>query len=363
MSRIAIIDADLAGRKRHRFPNLVCMKLSAFEKEEGNEVELKTDYKDLARYDKVYLAKVFLDTPVPPEVLKLPQVIYGGTGFFYDKAKKLPDPIEHHMPDYYLYDDFVKAQISSGKKPKKFDEYLNFSVGYLTRGCFRHCPFCVNQNYNRVEAHSPLHEFLDSRRKAICLLDDNFLGYPGWQKLLLELRESGKPFKFKQGLDERLLTPEMCQLLFSSKYSGDFTFAFDHLRDAPLIERKIVMARKYTGKVLKFYCFCGYDRAGKWDKAFWDRDIFELLRRIEILMKYHCLPYVMRFFRYEESPWRGVYISIARWCNQPGFFKKKSLREFAELNGEKSACYRYLADFEKENPEVSHFYDLKFSQE
>ena len=95
MSRIAIIDADLAGRKRHRFPNLVCMKLSAFEKEEGNEVELKTDYKDLARYDKVYLAKVFLDTPVPPEVLKLPQVIYGGTGFFYDKAKKLPDPIEH----------------------------------------------------------------------------------------------------------------------------------------------------------------------------------------------------------------------------------------------------------------------------
>lgn len=47
MSRIAIIDADLVGRKRHRFSNLVCMKLSAHEKEQGNDVELKMNYEDL----------------------------------------------------------------------------------------------------------------------------------------------------------------------------------------------------------------------------------------------------------------------------------------------------------------------------
>ncbi len=47
MGKTAIIDADLVGRKRHRFPNLVCMKLSAYEKERGNDVELKMDYKDL----------------------------------------------------------------------------------------------------------------------------------------------------------------------------------------------------------------------------------------------------------------------------------------------------------------------------
>ena len=28
--QIAIIDADLIGRKKHRFPNLVCMKLSNY---------------------------------------------------------------------------------------------------------------------------------------------------------------------------------------------------------------------------------------------------------------------------------------------------------------------------------------------
>lgn len=260
MSRIAIIDADLVGRKRHRFPNLVCMKLSAYEKEQGNDVELKMNYEDLNQYDKVYLAKVFLDTPVPPEVLEMKNVTYGGTGFFYDKAPKLSAAVEHHMPDYHLYDGFVNQQIAAGKRTKEFDEYLNSSIGYLTRGCFRHCPFCVNKNYNRVEAHSPLFEFLDGRRKVISLLDDNFFGYAGWKDLLLELRATGKPFKFKQGLDERLLTPEMCELLFTSKYAGDFTFAFDNIKDARLIERKIVMARQYTEKALKFYCFCGYDR-------------------------------------------------------------------------------------------------------
>lgn len=31
---------------------------------------------------KVYISKVFTDTPVPSEVLELPNVTYGGTGFF-----------------------------------------------------------------------------------------------------------------------------------------------------------------------------------------------------------------------------------------------------------------------------------------
>lgn len=33
MMNIAIIDADLIGRKRHRFPNLACMKISGYWKD------------------------------------------------------------------------------------------------------------------------------------------------------------------------------------------------------------------------------------------------------------------------------------------------------------------------------------------
>lgn len=64
--RIAIIDADLISRTKHRFPNLACMKLSGYYKTLGNTVELKTDYEHLSQYDKVFISKVFTDTPISP---------------------------------------------------------------------------------------------------------------------------------------------------------------------------------------------------------------------------------------------------------------------------------------------------------
>lgn len=360
--RIAIIDADLIGRKRHRFPNLACMKLSRYHKSQGDEVVLKIDYNGLDAFDHVYISKVFTDTHVSDTVLKLSSVSYGGTGFYYDKAPPLPEAVEHHVPDYHLYDSWVADQIASGKKIREFSYYTDYSIGFLTRGCFRKCPFCVNQNYDRVQLHSPLSEFLDNSRKKICLLDDNFFGCPNWQHLLKDLQQTNKPFQFKQGLDERLLTDEKCAALFSSKYDGDYIFAFDNVADAELIEQKIHLARRYTNIVMKFYCFCGFDRSNQWDADFWRQDVFDLFTRIEILMRNRCLPYIMRFTRYTQSPYRGVYISIARWCNQPSFYKKKSLREFAEQNGIGSACYKYLMDFEKLFPEVAYFYDMKYAE-
>ena len=96
----------------------------------------------------------------------------------------------------------------------KFKEYTDYSIGFTTRGCFRKCPFCVNQNYDRVFLHSPLEEFYDSSRKKICLLDDNILGCGNWRQIFKELIATNKPFKYKQGMDERLLTDEKCEILF-----------------------------------------------------------------------------------------------------------------------------------------------------
>lgn len=101
--RVAIIDADLIGRKRQRFPNLVSMKLSAYYKDLGCDVVLKTDYEGLDHYDRVFLSKVFTDTAIPAGIIERENVTAGGTGFFYDKAPDLPAVIEHHRPDYHLY--------------------------------------------------------------------------------------------------------------------------------------------------------------------------------------------------------------------------------------------------------------------
>lgn len=363
--KIAIIDADLISRTKHRFPNLVCMKLSAFHKDCGDVVELKMDYDSLDRYDKVYISKVFTDTPIDTQILSLPNVEYGGTGFFYDKAKPLPYEIEHHMPDYHLYDEWVNTMLRSGGNRIDYKYYLDYSIGFLTRGCFRQCEFCVNRNYKKVNQHSHLSEFLDPERKKICLLDDNFFGCGKWEEMLIELQETGKPFQFKQGLDERILTDRKCELLFKSKYDGDYIFAFDNVADYDLIESKLKLLRKYTNRIPKFYCFCGFDRNNNWDLNFWQQDLWDLFKRIKLLMEYGCLPYIMRFNRYKESPYKGMYISLARWCNQPSFFKKMTFREFSMANQKgvvkEASSVRYLKQVEKDIPDLAKMYfDLRY---
>ncbi len=59
---IVIIDADLVGRNKHRFPNLACMKISGYYKSLGHTVTLKLDCENLDIYDKVFISKVFTDT-------------------------------------------------------------------------------------------------------------------------------------------------------------------------------------------------------------------------------------------------------------------------------------------------------------
>lgn len=382
--RIAIIDADLIGRSKHRFPNLACMKLSGYYKELGNEVELKTDYMDLSLYDKVFISKVFTDTPIDEKILKLQNVEYGGTGFYYDKAPALPLEIEHHMPDYHLYDNWVSEQLSEcsniEKKRKDLTYYLDYSIGFMTRGCIRQCSFCVNKNYKSCELHSSLSEFLDESRPYICLLDDNILACKNWKSVFEELIASGKKFQFKQGCDERLLTDEKCEYIFKkSNWIGDIIFAFDNIKDKNLIERKLQMIRKHTNDQIKFYIFCGYnhDNVDVYDEEFWIKDIVDLFERIRILMLYGCLPYVMRYKDYKFSPYRGIYITAASWCNQPSFFRKMTFEEISKARGmgnenykkykldfdsyladgnKKGSCWRYYDEFTEKHPDIAQKY-------
>lgn len=367
---VAIVDADLIGKKKHRFPNLACMKISGYIKSQNNKVTLITNYEQLKTniYDKVYASKVFMDTYIPEWVVNLPNIKYGGTGFFYDKAPNLPYEIEHHFPDYHLYDEWVDQQLINGVKKKDLKYYIDYSIGFTTRGCFRKCDFCVNKNYNKVEIHSPLEEFLDINRKKICLLDDNILGCSGWKSILNNLIATGKQFQFKQGIDIRLMTDEKALLLTNCKYDEDYIFAFDNIEDRNEIESKLKIWKKYNitkGQNTKLYVFCGFDREDKWDLDFWRNDIINLFERIKILMKYNCKPYIMRYYKYNESPYRGVYINIAQWCNQPQFFAKMSYRQMCEKDNERkggnSATIKYNNEFEKENPEIANtYFDLNF---
>lgn len=376
---IALVDADLLdGGTRH--PNLVIMKLSGYFKGKGCNVRLIENYselfvsagnfKELNDYSKsknfsaIYISKVFDFTHIDKGLLMLPNVWFGGTGFFFDHAPMLPYEIEHHMPDYHIYDEYIAHDTSHKNKMSYYKDYLNFSIGFATKGCFRQCDFCVNHNVKKVEFHAHVSEFFDPSRKYIYLWDDNILGYSHWRDVFEELAETGRKFQFRQGMDLRLMTPDKAKVLSKAKYYGDYIFAFDNIEDAPMIEKKLKLWREYCDKETKLYVLSGFVSQ--------DADEIEsVFERIRILIKYGCFPYIMRHEFYLNSPYRGLFVQIARWCNQPGFMRNMSFREFCIANQKYHknpntlcASLQEMLDFEKKYPKIAEkYFDMRFKDQ
>ncbi|MFR2385973.1 MAG: hypothetical protein ACLS73_15315, partial [Bilophila wadsworthia] len=92
-------------------------------------------------------------------------------------------------------------------------------------------------------------------------------------------------------------------------------------------------------------------------------EIASIFERIRILMEYQCLPYIMRHEYYNRSPYKGMFITLARWCNQPSFLKKKSFRQFCEANGLTSSAFRYMSEFEHDHPDIAkQYFDIRFDR-
>lgn len=361
--RIGIVDADLVDHGT-RHPNLALLKISSFCKAQGHSVELLLDYDNLGSYDAVFLSCVFSFTHVSEAILDLPNVYCGGTGIYADGGEDLPHDVEHSSPDYSLYDPYVKRELALGRRRSALSDYLDYSIGFTTRGCFRKCSFCVNKKYDKVRFHAHVSEFYDPERPCIYLWDDNFLAFSRWREVLEELKATGRPFQFRQGLDIRLMTDEKARVLSRCRYHGDYIFAFDHVEDKELIEKKLAVWRTWTDKGTRLYVLSAYDSQD-------ERDVESVFIRIASLMKYDCLPYIMRYESYKGSRWRSLYVNIARWCNQPQFFKKKSFREFCEANqayhkNKSTMCsaYKAMTEFEEEFPVIaSKYFDLRFEEE
>ena len=49
-------------------------------------------------------------------------------------------------------------------------------------------------------------------------------------------------------------------------------------------------------------------------------------------MHYGCIGYVMRHEDYHNAPIENFYVQMARWCNQPAFYKKMSFWEYCYRN-------------------------------
>ena len=204
--KIGIIDADNYERPA-MFPNLSLMKIAAFHKSKGDNVEW---YQPLitGHCDRVYIAKVFSTeyTPGWHFPISADEIVKGGSGFAlsteggreaYDKSKdpELPGEIEKMFPDYSIY------------QAKK-------AYGFLTRGCPRNCPFCHTTQMQGAKVKT-VHEVGDfwNGQKEIVLLDPNITASADFFRHVEELRKTGAWVNFSQGLDARLLTKEKIEAI------------------------------------------------------------------------------------------------------------------------------------------------------
>ena len=185
---IGLVDVD-----GHHFPNLALMKLSAYWKSKGASVEWADMF---GHYDVVYKSKVFTFTPDDDFAYDADEIQKGGTGY-KDYRKVLPDEIEHICPDYNLYDG------------------VDYAMGFTTRGCIRHCPFClVHDKEGMLHAHADIREFLADRKKVV-LLDNNIVASKHGIRQLEYCRDNGIAVDCNQGMDARILCKSeyLCNLI------------------------------------------------------------------------------------------------------------------------------------------------------
>lgn len=257
--RIGLIDVD-----RTRFPNLALMKISAYHKAQGDEVEWANPM--FGNYDRVYMSKIFTFTPPISDIYDC-EIVQGGTGFSLQSA--LPDCIDSLQPDYSIYPQVDRRT----------------AYGFLTRGCPNKCKWCVvpvkeglPRPYNDVE------EIAINGRSNLVLMDNNILASDYGLNQLVKIADKGYRVDFNQGLDARLITDDIAQVLARIRWIDCIRLACDSRAQIPYIERAYSLLAKHG---YKRDIFC-YFLISEWD---------DVMERLNALRRY-------KWFKPHGQPYR-----------------------------------------------------------
>lgn len=316
---IGLYDVD-----SHNFPNLALMKISAWHKARGDNVEFVLPLK---YYDKIYVSKIFGDeyTKMPNFCLQADEIVYGGTGFAItvengkevyhkDRDPNLPDEIEHIYPDYSLYPDLAKDK----------------AYGFLTRGCCNNCDFCIVSKKEGLcsQKVADLSEFWHGQ-KEIILLDANILACKDRLELLKQLADSKAWIDFSQGLDARFITEEVSKALNAVK-KNIVHFAFDFMKN----EKAIV-------KGLKMYS--QYNKVSTSDSVYiltnFDTTIEEDLYRVKMVQEAGFIPDI-RIYRKNTAP--QILRDLQRWSNNRFIYRSCDFMDYVPRKGGKTIRELYF---------------------
>ena len=276
--KIGLIDVD-----GHHFPNVALMKIASWHRAQGDTAEMAVPM--FGEYDRIYASKVFtFSQDFDPYAYNCNEFVKGGTG--YDIKSRLPEEIERHTG--LAYDLYPKYP---------------FSVQFYSRGCIRHCPFClVNDKEGDIHPVTPMD--LNPIGKWIEVLDNNFFANPEWREAIRHLKAQGQPVNF-HGVDIRIMDTEQAEALKGLRLKRNIHIAWD-LPQIDLTDKLKEITKIIPAYKLSCYVLVGFDSTPEQD-----------LYRVRTLKNIGITPFVQPFRDYENKTQPSQYAKdFARWANR-----------------------------------------------
>lgn len=258
--RVLLIDTDST------IPNLALMKLSTYWKAQSAEVGFGVE-----NPTRIYDSIVFTRDAHLADGLRFyyphAEIDLGGTG--YDLHKTLPPEVEDCNPDYSLYPE------------------MDYSLGFSSRGCIRNCSFCfVPRKEGKFRRYKHPREWYNPAFRKIVFLDNNILADRDWFFEVTDwVQEKKLRVEFNQGLDIRLMTPEIAQRITELHPIRDFNFAYDNKCYRSAVKRGIELLTEAGFNMRSkshVYVYCHGD------------DMYEdAVERCKELKSWNATPFVM----------------------------------------------------------------------
>lgn len=273
------------------FPNLALLKLSAFHRERGDDVE---QYAPGGCYEWVYSSKVFSFTPASTELPA--QTVRGGVG--YGDLTCLPDTIEHMCPDY------------TG---------MDYSLGFLTRGCPRRCQWCfVPSKEGAVRAHADIEEF--ARHRNVVLMDNNVLAHPHGIDQIEKMATMDLRVDFNQGLDARLIDDGIARRLSKLKWLHPVRLACDRATQMPFVGKAVQLLRWHNATPRRYFCYVLVQR------------VEDALERVRFLKGMNVDPFAQPYIDKDGTPPTREQRIFARWVNHKAEYNSRTWEEYRDAH-------------------------------
>jgi hypothetical protein len=255
MSNVLLVEPDY----RSKFPPLGLLRIAAYHKSKGDCVTLTRGTVEELRalsWHRIYVSSLFTyELPRTARTVKYyrssvdsdEHIIVGGVG-----ATLLPNYIHERVPCRVISGPLTRPGMLDGEKIPIADYTPDYSLidssnkifepkdSYfcrVTTGCIRRCKFCavpiLEPEFKSCQSLKAQIESVDKaygERQHLVILDNNILASRDFRGIVREIRDAGfdagshrnglqRILDFNQGIDARLVTDEVAELLSTTALS------------------------------------------------------------------------------------------------------------------------------------------------